>query len=219
MDGVSAACRQSESCQGVSTALLLDAVERAAILAGYGWLAFRLIADWWERGAAFNLLLLVSEGLVVVLISIRRNTRVISRRPSDWAFAFWGTALPLLVYPGAQGALLPVKCAAILLLLGLFVQVHAKIVLGRSMGCVPANRGLKFSGPYRLVRHPMYAGYLLSHVAFLLVNFSVWNCGVYALCYAVQIPRLLAEERLLSEDHQYADYRAQVRYRLIPGIF
>jgi protein-S-isoprenylcysteine O-methyltransferase Ste14 len=106
-----------------------------------------------------------------------------------------------------------------LMLIGMIVQVHAKIVLGRSMGCVAANRGLKFYGPYRFVRHPMYAGYLIIDVAFVLMNPSDWNCGIYALCYAAQIPRLLAEERLLSQDSQYKEYRADVRYRLIPGVF
>ena len=50
----------------------------------------------------------------------------------------------------------------------------------------------------------MYAGYLLCHVAFLLMNWTVWNAAVYALCYAAQVPRLLAEEHLLRRDERYA---------------
>ena len=95
--------------------------------------------------------------------------------------------------------------------MGMVVQLHAKITLGRSFGCVPAHRGLKLSGPYRFVRHPMYAGYLLSHLAFLAMNLTPWNIAVYALCYSLQLPRLLAEERLLSRDRCYRDYRAAVQ--------
>jgi protein-S-isoprenylcysteine O-methyltransferase Ste14 len=65
----------------------------------------------------------------------------------------------------------------------------------------------------------MYAGYLLTHVGFLLLNPTFWNLGIYGLCYGLQVPRLLAEERLLSRDPQYRAYRAAVPYRLIPGVF
>ena len=106
-----------------------------------------------------------------------------------------------------------------MMLAGFLIQVHAKISLGRSFGCVAANRGLKFCGPYRFIRHPMYFGYLLAHLGFLLVNLSVWNLCSYALCYLVQIPRLLCEERLLSEDLNYQKYSRLVPFRLIPGIF
>ncbi len=108
---------------------------------------------------------------------------------------------------------------ASLLLMGTILQVHAKLVLGRSFGCVPANRGLKLNGPYRFVRHPMYAGYLLGHIAFLMMNPTAWNWVVYAACYSLQIPRMLTEERLLSEDHRYRAYQSAVTYRLIPGLF
>ena len=106
-----------------------------------------------------------------------------------------------------------------MVLTGFSVQLVAKIALGRSFGCVPAHRGLKKRGPYQIVRHPMYTGYLLSHMAFLLVNPTWWNFCVYLVCYAAQVPRLLAEERLLRHDAEYASYMTAVRYRLIPGVF
>jgi protein-S-isoprenylcysteine O-methyltransferase Ste14 len=103
--------------------------------------------------------------------------------------------------------------------MGMVIQVLAKLALGRSLGCVPAHRGLKLSGPYGCVRHPMYAGYLLSHLAFLLMNPTWWNLTAYALAYVLQVPRLLAEERLLAHDPQYRAYQAAVRYRLVPFVF
>ena len=39
-------------------------------------------------------------------------------------------------------------------------MIAGKVVLGRSFGLVPANRGIVARGPYLLVRHPIYAGYL-----------------------------------------------------------
>jgi protein-S-isoprenylcysteine O-methyltransferase Ste14 len=123
------------------------------------------------------------------------------------------------VEPGTGAAVVPPALAAVMALAGLVVQVCAKIALGRSFGCVPAHRGLKLSGPYLLVRHPMYAGYLISHVAFLLVNPTPQNFLAYAVCYALQIPRLLAEERLLAIDPAYREYQKNVKSRLIPGVF
>jgi protein-S-isoprenylcysteine O-methyltransferase Ste14 len=65
----------------------------------------------------------------------------------------------------------------------------------------------------------MYAGYLVGHLGFLLVNPTAWNAIVYAACYALQVPRLLAEERLLAQDARYAAYLARVRWHLVPGIY
>jgi protein-S-isoprenylcysteine O-methyltransferase Ste14 len=43
---------------------------------------------------------------------------------------------------------------------------------------MPANRGVVSSGLYRLVRHPIYMGYLITHAGFLLANPTVWNIGM-----------------------------------------
>jgi protein-S-isoprenylcysteine O-methyltransferase Ste14 len=119
----------------------------------------------------------------------------------------------------ADHAILPPVFADAMMLAGIAIQLVAKITLGRSFGWAPAHRGLKMSGPYRFVRHPIYAGYLFCHVAFLLLNWTAWNAGVYALCYIAQVPRLLAEERLLGRDERYAQYMSVVRFRLLPGVF
>jgi protein-S-isoprenylcysteine O-methyltransferase Ste14 len=189
------------------------------LLGFYGWLVARLLIGYWSNGGVASLLLLPSEGLVVFFILFRRRASELSKRPAEWLLALAATCSPMLVSTGVGDALVPATVGAAILLLGMLVQLHAKLTLGRSLGCVPAHRGLKLSGPYRFVRHPMYAGYLVSHLAFLLMNPTWWNLAVYAFCYALQIPRLLAEERLLARDTHYRDYQAAVRYRLIPGVF
>jgi protein-S-isoprenylcysteine O-methyltransferase Ste14 len=197
----------------------LDWSERLLILALFGWLVVRLATNSGGADSWASLLLLPSEGLVVVFVLIRRPSRQMSRHVGEWLLALAATCAPLLVSAGADMSLVPAALGGLLLLAGIIVQVHAKITLGRSFGCVPAHRGLKLAGPYRVVRHPMYAGYLVSHLAFLAMNPTLWNLGVYAFCYGLQIPRLLTEERLLSADPAYQAYQARVRYRLIPGVF
>lgn len=51
------------------------------------------------------------------------------------------------------------------------------------------------------------------------MNATLWNLVLYAGCEGLQILRLLAEERLLSDDPRYRAYRAAVRFRLVPGLF
>lgn len=198
---------------------LCDLGELLIVLPLYVGLVMRLIAPGAEHWNAANLLLLPSEGLVVIFLLFRRRTKQISMRWQEWLLALSATVAPMLVQPGFGTALVSPTIGASLLLIGMIIQVHAKLTLGRSFGCVPANRGLKLAGPYRFVRHPMYAGYLLGHVAFLLMNPTAWNVVVYAACYGLQIPRLIAEERLLARDQQYCAYQTTVKYRLIPGVF
>lgn len=199
--------------------LTLDWAERLLVLSLYSWLVARLLLDFGTNGGLANLLLLPSEGLVVVFMLLRSRPTQISRHPGEWLVALAATCMPMLVIPEGGVGLLPPALGATVLLMGLLVQMHAKFTLGRSIGLVPAHRGLRVNGPYRFVRHPMYAGYLLSHVAFLLMHPSLGNLLVYAGCYGLQVPRLLAEERLLRCDPQYRAYQGVVRFRLIPGLF
>lgn len=176
------------------------------------WIDFR------ETGRLTSLAWIASEALVVVLFVVRRTTANVSRSPADWFAAVAGTTVFLMARP-ADVSLAPQAVALSLQMVGLTVQVAGKVVLGRSFGAVAANRGVVTRGPYRLVRHPIYAGYLLTHIGFLLANASVRNLAVYAIGYVLQVIRILAEERLLGSDATYREYRQQVRYRLIPGVF
>jgi protein-S-isoprenylcysteine O-methyltransferase Ste14 len=197
----------------------LDVSERVLAVALYGWLIARVMSVYLASGGAGNLIVLVSEGLVIFFMLIRRGAQDVSQRPIDWLLTLLATTMPLLVQPMTDDAILPPAIGAAMMLAGIAIQLVAKITLGRSFGWAPAHRGLKLSGPYRFVRHPIYAGYLLCHVAFLLLNWTVWNAAVYALCYMAQVPRLLAEERLLRRDERYVRYMSVVRFRLLPGVF
>jgi protein-S-isoprenylcysteine O-methyltransferase Ste14 len=196
---------------------LLDIVEQIAVLALYTWLVIRLWPGEFSASNWYPVLLLLSEGMVVALLLIRRPTDRISTRGLDWLLAGGGTFIVLLV--GQGGAPLHGPLGAVLMLVGLVIHVGAKLSLFRSFGVVAANRGVKAGGLYRLVRHPMYAGYMLTHVGFMLVAPSLWNLAVYAAAWAFLVARIYAEERVLSEDPKYLELKARVRYRLLPGVF
>jgi protein-S-isoprenylcysteine O-methyltransferase Ste14 len=51
------------------------------------------------------------------------------------------------------------------------------------------------------------------------MNPTLWNLILYLACESFMVLRVLAEERLLSADPRYREYRNEVRYRLVPGLF
>ncbi len=174
--------------------------------------------DFRETGRLTSLAWIVSEAMVVVLFVVRRPSHLISERPLDWLVAVAGSTVFLMARP-ADSAVAPEWLALSLQLTGLAIQATSKATLGRSFGVVAANRGIVTRGPYRLVRHPIYLGYLVTHIGFLLVDTSPRNLAVYLIGYTFQIARIVAEERVLRSDASYCGYCQQVRYRLIPGVF
>ena len=197
----------------------LDWIERAIAASLYLLFSVRIFGDYRRTGHAGDLLILALEFLVVFFIVIRRPATEVSLRPRDWLLAIGATCLPLSVVPSSVGPLGPPAVGGLLMSLGLLAQLAAKLALNRNFGLVAARRTLVVRGPYRFVRHPIYFSYFVGHIGFFLLNPTVWNFCVYALFSGVQVARILAEERVLEGDPAYGAYRAQVRYRVIPGLF
>lgn len=91
--------------------------------------------------------------------------------------------------------------------------------LGRSFAILPARRGIVARGPYRLVRHPIYVAELGMLVTACATRGWLPAAAALVIVVLLLAPRVLAEERLLEADAAYARYRAEVRYRLLPGLF
>jgi protein-S-isoprenylcysteine O-methyltransferase Ste14 len=199
--------------------IVLDVVERMVFTAIFARFAVSTIENLVAAPRIETFLLLLSETLPCALILFRKPSRALSTRPTDWIFGVAGSLAPLLVTPAAVDLLVPEALCLALILGGLCTQIAAKIVLGRSFGVVAANRGVKLDGPYRLVRHPMYAGYTTTHIGVLLAMPSLLNAALYALAFAFQVIRILREEAILMQSQEYRDFAARVRYRLLPGIF
>lgn len=197
------------------TPLRLDRIEQVAIVLLWAFLVERV----WSSGNPFAPLLLIGESTIAFFVLIRRPTTAISVRPGDWMLAVTATAAPMLIMPAPVQWPAVVPLGVALVLFGNLFQIWAKLSLRRSFGIAPANRGIKISGPYRFVRHPMYAGYLATHVGLLALMPSLFNLAVYVIAWWSQILRLRAEERLLGEDPAYREFAQQTRWRLVPGLF
>lgn len=198
-------------------ARLADRIEQVTVAALNALLLARIWPHDLSAQSLFSLLLLVSEGAVLVFLLLRRPTDRISLKPGDWLLAAGGSFLPLLVSTG--GTAISPAVGAVFMLVGIAVHVGAKLSLNVSFGLVAANRGVKQAGAYNVVRHPMYAGYMLTHIAFLLLQPSWWNLTIYASNWVLLILRIRAEEKVLGTDERYRAFAARVRYRLIPGVY
>jgi protein-S-isoprenylcysteine O-methyltransferase Ste14 len=76
------------------------------------------------------------------------------------------------------------------------------------------------TGPYALVRHPMYSGIMLFFVGVPLLLGSWWGVAIALLFIVLLAIRARIEERALIDGLPgYADYAARVRYRLVPGVW
>ena len=76
------------------------------------------------------------------------------------------------------------------------------------------------TGPYAMVRHPMYAGAVAFFIGTPLLLGSWWGLAVAPALIVLLSVRALLEERTLADELPgYRDYAARVRYRLVPGIW
>lgn len=85
---------------------------------------------------------------------------------------------------------------------------------------VEPGQSLIDTGPYSVVRHPMYSGVLLFLSGTPVALGSAWGLVCSLMLLAAIIARLIDEERLLSRELPgYPEYEGRVRFRLIPGIW
>jgi protein-S-isoprenylcysteine O-methyltransferase Ste14 len=164
-------------------------------------------------------LFVIEQTWFAIAFLIRRPPRAVNRRIGTWLAAFGGTFGGLLLRPGGAHPQWGVETGFVLQLAGLAIAITSLLALGRSFGFTPADRGLKTRGPYAVVRHPIYASYLLIQSGYVLQSLSLRNILIFAFATACNIGRALAEEKLLARSPAYQAYQQQVRWRLIPYLW
>lgn len=162
---------------------------------------------------------LAEQTWFVLAFLIRRPATEVASRPGPWLLAAAGTFAGLAYRPGPAAGQWGAPAGLALQLAGLALAIVSLVTLGRSFGFVAADRGLVTSGPYALVRHPIYAAYLIIQVGYVLQAATWRNVALLAAVTAFNAGRAVAEERVLARSGAYAAYRRRVRYRLIPLVW
>jgi protein-S-isoprenylcysteine O-methyltransferase Ste14 len=107
----------------------------------------------------------------------------------------------------------------VLVIAGTGLAICAVLVLGRSISLLPEARRLVTSGPYALVRHPLYLGEIVALAGVALQYLSAWSLLLLGLVWAFQLQRMKYEELVLFEIFpEYGDYAARTA-RLVPGVY
>jgi hypothetical protein len=198
--------------------IVRDRVGQACLVAGYLLFAHAQWTQFQTTGRVTGLSYVLLMLLVATMAIIRRPARAVAISWPSRVAATVGTYGSLLLRPGGV-ALVPDWLTVTLTGVGITIAILGILSLRQSFGVVAANRGVVVSGMYHVVRHPLYAGYLISHFAFVLASPTAWNVAVWLLTDTAQILRIHYEEELLSRDPQYVRYQSHVRWRLVPGIY
>jgi isoprenylcysteine carboxyl methyltransferase (ICMT) family protein len=183
-----------------------DILARAVIVVLFTIMAVRLGSDFLKTGRVTGLLLLASEALVVILTVLRRPAGIVDRSTRARVLMVVSLIGPALVTPASIPALLPEFTTVAVSACGLLV-----VIIG--------NRGVVSTGLYRVVRHPIYMGYLVTHAAFCAANPTIGNLVILVAADIALLVRAVCEEQTLAKDAAYRDYQQIVRWRVLPGVF
>lgn len=207
-----------------STSELLVDLALCAFWAAIAVVTFRnWLREWPQTHQLKGLGIFLVNSTYAYFFIARKPSTARSTIPKDWIVTVLTIVLSFLLQlmPGAT-PMLPYAWVAptsvvlqTVMALALFASV---LSLGRSFGLVPANRGVKVSGMYAYIRHPLYGTQLLFYCAYLLGSFTPFRLVLLVAIFTGMNLRALAEERLLAHDPAYQEYLEKVKYRFIPGL-
>ena len=211
--------RPLRSAPPVPAALFIRVAVNVAGAAGAAFFARASLEFYLRTHSLVGAVFFVEEMWFVAAFLARRPAHAVTRRPGDWLLAFGGTFGGTLLRPIGAHPHWGVEAGLGCQLLGLVICLVSLAALGRSFGFAAADRGLVTRGPYAVVRHPVYAAYVIIQLGYLLQSLALWNLMIMLFATGCNIGRALAEERVLAASGGYAAYRARVRWRLLPGVW
>ena len=194
----------------------LSFVSGIILAIAFGTFAYAHLKEFQRTHESMLLLFCFSEMLTALFLLFRSDPKTVSVVRFDWIAGTAGTFAPLLLRPASWG-LAPFAQYAIII--GVMIQIAGLISLNRSIAIVAAKREIKTTGLYRIVRHPLYAGYFLIFSGYVLMNTSGMNVIIYILTLGFLFIRVFREEVHLAQDSLYREYMQKVSYRIIPFVY
>lgn len=173
-------------------------------------------------GLIHHLLLICFYALIILFYFLRSSASTTTRSLGAKVIAIFTCCLPF-TFPLLNSSILEnskiLFMSNLIMAFGMFFSIYALFVLGKNFSIIPQVRGLVQSGPYRIIRHPLYAGEVISISGIFLVRPSIATMAMFLLIILCQVYRAFQEEVLLNSIFpEYEVYRSKTA-RFIPYIF
>ncbi len=169
--------------------------------------------------AQLGAFVLVVTILIFVLLRGPAKAKTKGLVPSIIAIAGTCFAVAVVWLPRIELGFTLSIVSLLLIVIGVTFSVYVMLYLGRSFSVMPQARTLVTSGPYSIVRHPLYLGEGMAILGMMLQYLSPLAIVIVGLQFAFQLQRMKNEERVLaSQFPEYPDYVARTA-RIIPGIY
>jgi protein-S-isoprenylcysteine O-methyltransferase Ste14 len=178
--------------------------------------SWRFLGDLVSRSSTVCFLALLTVLFLVRLEPVEKAERILPR-----VMAIAGTFFVALVtlFPRANLSMVQTVLATSITLVGTCLSIIALAHLGRSFSLMAEARRLVTTGPYRVVRHPLYLFEELASVGVLLQFLSLYTAFIFLAHILIQLQRMNYEEQVLEKAFpEYQVYKTTTA-RVIPKLY